>query len=197
MRPERPQQDYVGIGHIHESMEAAFGLVSADLRHEIRLMNRTAAGIEGGKAATGRDQRGGEIKSRHPALDRDVGDADDISEVAAAGRDIAEGLQVPHHGGEQGDTRLAAIDAASLDIGEECPPQAALNAIEPEALAIRHPGVAGFEDRVGREGEPLVLGVDVRWGQECAHQKSSNQRNMKKTHLDRQPQSSPSIDHRQ
>jgi hypothetical protein len=99
-----------------------------------------------------RDQRCAEIEPRRPALDSDVGEADDITHIAAARRDGAERLQVLDHGSQHGDPRLTAIDALALCVREECPTQAALNAIEPEALAVRHPGVAGFEDGVGREG---------------------------------------------
>lgn len=181
-RSERPQQDHVGIGHIHESMEAASRLLSRNLRHEVRLMHRTAVGIEGSKAVTGRDECGGEIEPRHPSLHRNVGDADDVGEVATATRDGANGLQVPDHGGKHGDACLSAIDAASLGVREEGPAQTALDAIEPEALAVCDPSIAGFEDGGGREGKPLILRTAGHLRQQHACRQSCNEWKAETTH---------------
>ncbi|MBX9911058.1 MAG: hypothetical protein K2Z25_20425 [Beijerinckiaceae bacterium] len=157
-------------------------MLSRDLRHEIWLMHRTAVGIEGGKAVARRDECGGEIEPRRSALHRNVGDADDISEVAAAGRDIAEGLQVLDHGGEHRDARLAAINPLPFDVREKGRAQAALDTIESEALPVRHPGVAGFEDGVGREGKPLILRTAGHLRQQHACRQSCNEWKAETTH---------------
>jgi hypothetical protein len=156
-------------------METAPSLLRGNLRHEVRLMHRTAVGIECGEAVTGSNQRGGKIKPRRVALDADIGDTDDITEIAAASRDSAQGFHIPDHGNQHRDTGLAAIDALALRIREECSAQAALNAIEPEALAIRHPCVTGFKDGIGREREPLVLGMGARWREELANPDSRHE----------------------
>ncbi len=50
------------------------------------------------------------------------------------------------------------------------------------ALPVRGPGVAGFEDGVGREGEPLVLGMAGRRRREHACREDDSERKAKTTH---------------